>query len=110
MFPAPYVGIYSSNKHLIDIYTRTLDLENEDKIDVLSCRPFGVTTKMMKMKKGPFMITPTDCAVSTLADLGKTKTTFTGFRHKISGSFFNLKTEEQNFETYSVNWRKPRKQ
>lgn len=70
-------------------------------MDILSCRPFGVTTKMMGMRKSGGMITPTDCAVSTLADLGKTDTTFSGFNHKVSGSFFNLKTEKEVFQTYA---------
>jgi len=54
---------------MLDIYTLTLEKENSDKIDIISPRPFGVTTKMMKMKKGPFMITPLDCAQSCVGDL-----------------------------------------
>lgn len=45
------VGAYSSIKHAVDIYSRTLSIENRDKIDVLSVRPFGVSTGMMKMRK-----------------------------------------------------------
>ena len=48
---------------------------------------------MMKMKKGPFMISPTDCAISTLADLGKTESTWTGFRHKLAGVAFSTKSQ-----------------
>lgn len=60
-------------------------------MDVLSVTPFGVTTKMMKMKKGPFMITPRQCATASLADLlAGQKQTFTHMKHKISNTAFHL--------------------
>lgn len=46
-----FIGAYSSVKHGYDLYSRTLSIENRDKIDVLSVRPFGVSTGMMKMRK-----------------------------------------------------------
>jgi len=58
VYLSPRVGVYSSGKKSINIYSNILALENEDKIDILSLAPFGVTTTMMKMKKGPFMINP----------------------------------------------------
>lgn len=58
VYLSPRVGVYSSTKRTLDVYSRIMNLENDDKIDILSVRPFGVSTKMMKMKKGPFMITP----------------------------------------------------
>lgn len=64
-------------------------MENKDKVDVLSVRPFGVRTSMMAMNKGKFMITPKDCVLSSLADLGKTDTTYTGLMHKIQASYFD---------------------
>lgn len=70
-----------------------MSIENRDKIDVLSVRPFGVKTPMMEMKKGKFMITPKDCVISSLADLGVADTTWTGFLHKVQASFFNNFTE-----------------
>lgn len=48
---------------------------------------------MMEMKKGKFMITPKDCVISSLADLGVADTTWTGFLHKVQASFFNNFTE-----------------
>ena len=53
----PCVGIYPSTKHLTDIYTRTLAIENSENIDILSARPFGVSTPLMKMRKGERLIT-----------------------------------------------------
>jgi 17beta-estradiol 17-dehydrogenase / very-long-chain 3-oxoacyl-CoA reductase len=111
VYLSPRVGVYSSTKRSIDVYSRILDLENNDKIDVLSVRPFGVTTYMMKMKKGPFMITPRVCAFSSLADLlaGK-KTTFTGFKHKISEVAFKHLTEDESFALYDYYWAQARAQ
>lgn len=81
-------GLYSASKKIIDIYSRTMAIENRDKIDILSVRPFGVRTPMMSNSKGKFMITAKDCVVSSLADLGKTDTTWTGFMHKVQGAYF----------------------
>ena len=63
------VGVYSAVKLTLDCYSRILDIENRDKIDVISLRALGVTTKMMKMKKGPFMVSPRSFAKSSLVDL-----------------------------------------
>ncbi len=90
---SPRVGVYSSAKKSIDIYSRILRLENNDKIDVISVRPFGVTTKMMKMKKGPLMITPRECALTSLADmLAGHDITFSHFKHKVSSLMFYYRT------------------
>lgn len=51
-------GTYTSSKIMQDIYSRTLSIENRDRIDILSVRPFGVRTPMMGMTKGKFMISP----------------------------------------------------
>ena len=94
-FISPRMGIYSSIKKTVDVVSRILKLENDDKIDVISIRPFGVTTKMMKMKKGPLMITPRECALSSLADLlAGHEATFSHFKHKASSWMFQFLTEE----------------
>lgn len=105
VFLSSRVGVYSSTKRTVDVYTRILDLENNDKIDVVSIRPFGVTTKMMKMKKGPLMITPRDCAYSSLADaLAGKKLTYSHFKHKLSAIAFQHLTELQSFQLYDYYW------
>lgn len=52
------------------------------------------------MRKGKFMITPKDCVVSSLADLGKFDTTWTGFMHKVQAAYFQRFSEQARFETY----------
>ena len=93
-------GTYSPSKVMLDIYSRTMSIENRDKVDVISVRPFGVKTPMMDMKKGVYMITPQDCVVSSLADLGVADVTWTGFKHKVQASFFEQFTEEQTLEIF----------
>jgi hypothetical protein len=74
-------------------------------MDVLTVRPFSVTTKMMKMKKGPASITPRECVLSSLADLlAGNKQTFSGFRHKLSAALFQDLSEEKKFELFHYFW------
>jgi hypothetical protein len=88
-----------------------LELENRDKIDVVSVRPFGVCTQMMKMKKGPYMITPRQCAFSALADtLAGNKTTFTHLKHKLSSVAFQHLSEDDRFSLYDSLWAQARAQ
>ena len=65
-----------------------------------------MTTPMTKEKKGPWMISPTDCVISSLGDLGKTDATFTGFKHKMSNSIFSLANERKRFSLYRKGWKK----
>ena len=62
---------------------------------------------MMKMRKGPFMITPMDCAESIMADtLAGEKITYTGAKHKMSDGFFKNLTEQEVLQTYDAMWKK----
>ena len=89
------VGVYSSGKKSLDIYSKILAQENNDKIDIMSLAPFGVTTAMMKMKKGPFMITPRECVLSSLSDLlGKERASFGHMKHKLSSTAFHNLSEQ----------------
>lgn len=63
-------------------------------------RPFGVTTPMLSMQKSKYIITPKDCAFSSLADLGTTDESWSGFRHKVQASILERLTEEQVFQFY----------
>lgn len=86
------VGVYSAIKLTLDHYSRILSLENSDKIDVISLRALGVTTKMMKFKKGPFMVSPRAFARSSLVDLLAGETASFGHpRHKLMNSLMFTK-------------------
>lgn len=59
VFPSPFVGIYPATKAYIDVMSRVITEEIRDyNVDVLTYRPFGVSTPMMEQKHGPLMITP----------------------------------------------------
>jgi short-subunit dehydrogenase len=106
VFLSPFLGIYSSVKHSLDCYSRTLYLENSDRVDVLSVRPFGVATKMMDMKKGAYMISPKQCVISTLADLlAGESVTFTHLDHCLSGTVFTTLSEEEAFKMFETFWK-----
>jgi short-subunit dehydrogenase len=100
------LGIYSSAKLALDVYSRILSQENQDKIDISSIRAFGVTTNMMKFKKGPFMVDPRSFARQSLADVyGGQITTFGHFKHKVMESLgFAGKSEQQIFALYDKLW------
>lgn len=91
---------YTSSKVMMDIYSRTLSIENKDKIDIISVRPFGVSTPMLSMKKSRYIITPKDCAFSSLADVGSSDESWSGFLHKVQASIMERLTEEQVFQFY----------
>lgn len=94
VFLSGRLGVYSSTKRSLDIYSQILDLEHRDKIDIISLRPFGVTTKMMKMKKGPLMITPRECAKSALIEMVDGHiTSFGHSKHKLSRTAFEWLSE-----------------
>jgi hypothetical protein len=52
---------------------------------------------MMSMAKGPFMISPKTCVISSLADLGTNDATWSGFMHKVQASFMGRMTEKEVF-------------
>jgi len=54
---------------MVNYYSRSLAIENKEKVDFITVRPFGVRTPMMNMKRGPFMISPKECVLSSLGDL-----------------------------------------
>ena len=93
VFTSHLLGTYPASKQIVDIYSRTMSVECRDRIDVLCSRPFGVITPMTRMHRGPWMISPEECVLSTLADLGKADTTFSGYKHKLQGAFMELATE-----------------
>ena len=53
IYPSPRVGLYSFTKVYLDVFSRIITKECLDLgVDVLTYRPFGVSTPMMGMRKG----------------------------------------------------------
>lgn len=100
------LGVYSSAKLILDHYSQMIAQENKDKIDIISLRPFGVSTKMMAMKKGPWMVTPRAYAKASLGEMLAGKATSFGvLRHQVMHSilFANL-NEQQTFKLFDQLW------
>lgn len=50
------MGIYSATKVFNDFFSRSLSVENRDKIDVISMRPRMISTPMNNFSKGAMII------------------------------------------------------
>ena len=73
---------------------------------MISLRALGVTTKMMKFKKGPFMVTPRSFARTSLVDvIAGESYSFGHPRHKLMDSLmFSKLTEAQTFALFDALW------
>lgn len=100
------LGVYCSAKKSVDVYSRILSIDNSNKIDVISVRPFGVATRMMQMKKGNFIVNPRECVSGVLADMaGGESTTWSHWSHKLASSLaFAPLNEEEVFTVYKKRW------
>lgn len=77
----PYSSIYSATKAYVTIFSRTLNEEVKDKIDVLCVTPLYVSTNMTKMPVGGIVVSPEDCVKGALLSLGREVTTFGSKKH-----------------------------
>ncbi len=70
LHPIPYISLYSSSKAFGISFTRSLDLEYGDKIDILSYTPFKVLTNLSNTKNN-LAISPETTVDSCFRVLGK---------------------------------------
>ncbi|KRX06471.1 hypothetical protein PPERSA_05084 [Pseudocohnilembus persalinus] len=84
----PYNADYCATKSANDKYSQSLSWELKDEnIDVLSLKPFFVTTKMTGFQKKMGAISPKACAQGALNHLGELTTTNGDKAHKLQGFF-----------------------
>jgi short-subunit dehydrogenase len=77
--------VYASTKAFTDFFSRGLNFELKEKIDVLSLRPGTVSTKMTGLPASTFTVTKPDATVKdALRDLGHEVYTYGNWRHDIS--------------------------
>jgi len=89
--PLPYDALYSSSKAFNDYLSRALSIECHKKIDIISLRPFYVSTKMVfNREAGIFTITPEECAEGCLQDLGTHHVTYGHYKHAIQGFVWDI--------------------
>ena len=87
--PIPNFAVYSATKAFNDFLSRALQVEFSGKIDFLSVRPFGVSTNLAKMKTSFTIISPRNCAESTLNQLVYENVIFGYYSHDIQATLFS---------------------
>jgi 17beta-estradiol 17-dehydrogenase / very-long-chain 3-oxoacyl-CoA reductase len=68
--PSPYAQFYSATKALVTSFTRALNKEVEDRVDVLTNSPCYIQTNMSNNSSGPHVATPRQVAHSIFRDVG----------------------------------------
>ncbi|CAK90630.1 unnamed protein product (macronuclear) [Paramecium tetraurelia] len=82
--PLPYHQTYSATKAFDDHFSQSLAIETEG-IDILSHRPFFVTTPLTNYEKEAGAITPEQCARGGLSRLGLEVTSHGYWYHRVMG-------------------------
>lgn len=92
-FAQPYTAAYCASKAFVDFFTRALALEFKgSRTDILSLRPFYVSTPMNGLKRGLDTITPEACVAGTFSKIGHDIETYGGINHSIQGSIMECAT------------------
>jgi 17beta-estradiol 17-dehydrogenase / very-long-chain 3-oxoacyl-CoA reductase len=87
--PLLYLSPYSATKAFNDFFSRALQLEVGDKIDVLSLRAGYVASNMSKLKEtGGFVLDRYQCARGCIEKLGFVSETYGHVAHAVYGRSF----------------------
>ena len=81
--PVPIRGAYGATKAYNDILARSLSMELESKIDVVSLKPNYVSTDLTKMKVGGTVVSAKVEVEATLRDVGYQKETAGHWKHDV---------------------------
>lgn len=88
IIPLAYYTTYSGTKALVDLFTRSL-ADEYPNMDIMSLKPFDVSTKMMYYKAPDIMtITIEECVRGTLNDLGHQDDSYGHWKHKLQGELY----------------------
>ena len=66
----PYISTYSATKAFNDFFSRSLEMQYSDQIDVLSLRPMLVESNLSKQQKSCTVASRNECARSAIKYLG----------------------------------------
>jgi 17beta-estradiol 17-dehydrogenase / very-long-chain 3-oxoacyl-CoA reductase len=91
--PAPFNTVYSSTKVFHDFFSRALSYEYPN-LDIMSCKPATVLTKMMDVKDAPGGITVEEYVTVTLGQLGHVNQTFGHWKHRVLKSIMHSLPEQ----------------
>jgi len=85
LYPWPsLVPVYGATKAFVDILSRSVSEEVEEKIDVMTVRPCGVSTDLMNNPPlNSYIITPASAVTAILKKLGRVQTASGHWRHEI---------------------------
>lgn len=109
-FPSPNVGVYNATKQFVRIFTKTLYLENTDKIDILCVKPLGVLTGMMEFRRNILsMVAPIQVVKQSLYELGEVPTTFGAVEHKFLTTYLKSMNREELMNLYNMEFIKAQK-
>jgi len=102
--PMPFTAVYSGTKAFLDAFSKSVAIENREKIDVISLTPFYVSTKMIKYQKQDFETrSPEDVIEACFRDLGSRDRTFGHISHELIHAYSAIMPEK-----YVENFRKTR--
>lgn len=88
--PLAFYSVYSGTKALVDEFTRSIAIEYPE-MDIMSLKPFDVSTKMIYFRKPDIMtITMKECVRGTLNDMGHQEDTYGHWKHKIQGALYEV--------------------
>ena len=68
--PCPFISTYSATKAYNDFFSKSIGMEYDEKIDVLSVQPMFVESNLSKATRGFGVATRNQCAGAALKSLG----------------------------------------
>ncbi len=85
---------YSATKTYDDVFSESINLEVKNNIDVLTVRPFYVSTPMTKNTTSATHATASQTAKEVVDSLGQVDICYGPFTHRINAAMINLVHEK----------------
>jgi len=83
--PTPFCSIYGATKSFDDYFSRVLDYELSEKIDILSFSPLFVSTNMTGFRKDFGAISSKEAVEGVMGEIGYKNQTYGHWKHQIMG-------------------------
>ena len=96
--PISFNAVYSGTKAFHDFLSRALSYEYPN-LDIMSCKPATVLTKMMDVPDAPGAITVEQYVAVTLGQLGHMNQTFGHWKHRVLKSIMHSLPDKTRVET-----------
>lgn len=89
-YPIPFVSVYGASKAFDDYLSRVIDIENGQKLDVLSFIPLFVSTLMTGYRQNFGSISTKEAVEGALKEVGYRNHTFGNWKHQILGNILDF--------------------